>query len=146
VGFIIGFTKSLLFVLFLAAATSSSRQVAGKTFNAEYANQNFGDVVSYIEIDNVELEYMHKNTGEYIMFNIYTISIKALDENRTSVHEKTDSENEVFYKLSTTVQVELLLEKGGYKITSMEMRPETLTLTNREYTLEMSDPCPPNCD
>jgi len=140
-----GLTKSLVFILFLVAVTSSSGQVIGKIFNAEYADQNFGDVISYVEIDNVELENMLKNAGEYIMFNIDTKSVRALDGNRTSVHGNADSENEVFYKMSTS-QVELLLEKGGQKNTTIEMRPETLTLTNGEYTLEMSDPCPPVCD
>lgn len=138
-------TKSLLFILLLAAVTSSSGQVIGKIFNAEYANQTFGEVVNSVEIENSQLTSLLNSAGEYIMFNIDTKSVRALDGNRTSVHGNADSENEVFYKLSTS-QVELLFEKGGQKNTTIEMRQETLTLTNGEYTLEMSDPCPPHCD
>ena len=107
--------------------------------------KNFGEVITFVKIDNTELKSMLSNAGEYIMFNIGSGDIRALDGNRTSVHGKAMSEAEVFYKLSTS-QVKLLLDKGMQNSTSVEMRPETLTLTNGVYTLEMSFPCPPICD
>jgi len=71
-GFIMGLTKSIIFIFLLAAVTSSSGQVIGKIFSSEYADLNFGNVISYKEIDNVELRDMLQKAGTYIMFNIDT--------------------------------------------------------------------------
>lgn len=135
---------SLFIMLALVTFTSSNGQVIGKIFDTEYANQTFGNVVNSVEIENSELTSLLQNAGDYIMFNIDTKSVRALDGNRTSVQGNAVSENEVFYKMSAS-QVELLLNKGSQNSTAIEMRPETLTLTNGDFTLEMSDPCPPNC-
>ncbi|VAX19300.1 hypothetical protein MNBD_IGNAVI01-1493 [hydrothermal vent metagenome] len=137
--------KLLLYILFFAAVTSSSGQVVGKIFDAEYANENFGSVISSVVISNIELREMLEKAGTYIMLNIDTGNIRALDENRTPVHGTAESENEVFYKISTS-RIELLFEKGGEKNTTIEMRPEILTLTNGEFTLDLTWPCPPYCD
>lgn len=137
--------KLLLYILFFAAVTSSSGQVVGKIFDAEYANENFGSVISSVLISNIELREMLEKAGTYIMLNIDTGNIRALDQNRTSVLGTAESENEVFYKISTS-RIELLFEKGGEKNTTIEMRPEILTLTNGEFTLDLTWPCPPYCD
>jgi hypothetical protein len=45
----------------------------------------------------------------------------------------------------STGQVVLLLKMGAKKITRVEIRPKTMTLTNGDFTLEKVDPCPPFC-
>ena len=45
----------------------------------------------------------------------------------------------------STSQIKKLIKEGKENITKIEMRPETLTLTNGEFTLEMTIPCPPIC-
>jgi hypothetical protein len=79
------------------------------------------------------------------MLNIDTGSLRVLDGKRTSVSGEAKSDEEVFYKMSTS-QVLKLLEKGQKGTTSIEMRPETLTLTNGNYTMDLVQPCPPFCD
>ncbi|MEE9430853.1 MAG: hypothetical protein V3V16_07435 [Melioribacteraceae bacterium] len=132
----------LLVVFF--SFNSLNAQVIGKIFGADYANKEFGEVVKFVEINNYELESMLKNSGEYIMLNIETGIVRALDNKRNSINGFAISEREVFYRMSTS-QVELLLKKGRMKSTKIEMRPKTLTLTNGSYTLEMVLPCPPHC-
>jgi len=78
------------------------------------------------------------------MLNINTGEIRALNGNRMSVKGDAKSDEEVFYKMSTS-QVRKLLEKGGEGSTKIEMRPETLTLTNGSYTMDLTIPCPPDC-
>ncbi|MCB9249540.1 MAG: hypothetical protein H6613_13825 [Ignavibacteriales bacterium] len=132
-----------LFVLFSFNVLSA--QVIGEIFDADYANKEFGEVVSFVEVNNSELTGMLKEAGEYIMLNINTGNGRALNGERKSVTGFAESESEVFYKMSTS-QVNLLLKKGGKKTTRIEMRPKTLTVTNSAFTLEMVLGCPPKCD
>jgi hypothetical protein len=119
-------------------------QVVGKIFDKEYADKEFGNVKNSVEISNSELLDLLDKSGEYIMLNIDTGEIRALNNNRESVQGFAKSDNEVFHKMSTS-QVKLLIEKGSKENTSVEMRPETLTLTNGQFTLELTIPCPPFC-
>ena len=132
----------LLVVLF--SFGSLNAQVIGKIFDADYANKAFGEVLNSVEINNIELESMLKSAGEYIMLNIDTGDLRALDGERKSIRGFVKSENEVFYRMSTS-QVDLLINKGTKSSTQIEMRPKTMTLTNGSFTLEMTLPCPPNC-
>jgi hypothetical protein len=134
----------LLITLVLFSTINLSAQVIGKIFNKDYANSTFGEVLNSVKIDNASLAAMLSTSGEYIMFNIESGAVRALNSNRESVQGIAVSEEEVFYKMSTS-QVYLLLKKGSEKVTKIERRPKTLTLTNGEFTLEMVDPCPPNC-
>lgn len=134
----------LVITLVLFSTINLSAQVIGKIFNKDYADSEFGKVINTVEVDNEMLKEMLSSSGEYIMFNIESGAVRALNSNRESVQGIAVSNEEVFYKMSTS-QVYLLLEKGSEKVTKIERRPKTLTLTNGEFTLEMVDPCPPNC-
>lgn len=137
--------RTIIILLFLIVSFNiSNAQIIGKIFDKDFADKEFGEVVKFIEIDNNNLTNLTDIAGEYIMFNIEIGVIKALDKDRNSVLNEAVSENEVFYKMSTS-QIKKLLENGKENITKIEMRPETLTLTNGEYTLEMTRPCPPYC-
>ena len=52
---------------------------------------------------------------------------------------------QVFHRFSKSI-VKELLSLGKEEISYVEKRAEVLSITNGEFTLEMSDPCPPNCD
>ena len=119
-------------------------QVIGKIFDADYANKEFGKVENSISINNSELKSLLDEAGEYIMLNIDTGELRVLNGNRNSVKGNAKSDEEVFYKMSTS-QVRKLLEKGGRGTTQVEMRPKTLTLTNGNYTMDLVWPCPPEC-
>jgi hypothetical protein len=137
--------RSIITLLFLIVSFNiSTAQIIGKIFNKDFANKEFGEVVKFIEIDNNSLTDLTDNAGEYIMFNIETGVLKALDNHRNSVLGEAISEEEVFYKMSTS-QVRKLIELGNENITRIETRPKTLTLTNGEFTLELTIPCPPYC-
>ena len=119
-------------------------QVIGKIFDADYANKEFGEVKSSVTTNNNELKSLLDEAGEYIMLNIDTGELRALDGNRKGIKGDAKSDEEVFYKMSTS-QVLKLLEKGGKGTTQVEMRPKTLTLTNGNYTMDLTWPCPPEC-
>lgn len=136
---------TIFFVFVLCFSLNNlNAQVIGKIFNKDFANSEFGQVINSVEVDNASLTEMLISSGEYIMFNIETGAIRALNLNRENVQGSAVSNEEVFYKMSTS-QVYLLLEQGAEKVTKIERRPKTLTLTNGEFTLEMVDPCPPEC-
>jgi hypothetical protein len=136
-------TMVVLFALFLLNV--SNAQAIGEIFDMEYADQEFDSVMSFIEIENADLVKMLNTSGEYIMLNIETGTIRAIDAQRKSIQGSAVSNEEIFYKMSTS-KVELLLKKGADKITRLEMRPKTMTLTNGDFTLERTDPCPPYCN
>ena len=133
-----------ILIVVLFSFGSLNAQVIGKIFDADYANKAFGEVVKSVEINNFELENMLKSAGEYIMLNIETGTLRALDNKRNSISGFAKSESEVFYRMSTS-QVDLLIQKGTKSSTKIEMRPKTMTLTNGSFTLELLDPCPPIC-
>lgn len=137
--------RLLISLLFLIVSFNiSTAQIIGKIFDKDFAYQEFGAVLNSVEIDNNSLTDLTETAGEYIMFNIETGILRALDKDRNSVLGEAISAEEVFYKMSTS-QIQKLIENGKENITKIEMRPETLTLTNGEFTLEMSMPCPPYC-
>jgi hypothetical protein len=84
----------VLFVLFFLNV--SNAQVIGEIFDKAYADQEFGNVLSYIEIENDDLAEMLKTSGEYIMLNIETGTIRAIDAQRKSVQGSAVSNEEVF--------------------------------------------------
>lgn len=138
-------TLKIVFFVFCFASFCNA-QVIGKIFDKDYADQEFGEVVSSIEVDNNNLRSMLKTAGEYIMLNIDSGKLRAIDKDRKNVSGLAIHPEEVFYKLSTS-QVALLIKKGGKNTTKIEMRLKTLTLTltNGAFTLERSNPCPPHC-
>lgn len=137
--------KIIFLCLFLIFSNFLCAQTIGEIFDKNYADQEFGEVLSSVEIANDELRRLLLNAGEYILLNIDTGKIRAVDKDRNSILGNANSVEEVFYKMSTS-KVNLLIEKGKQPVTKVEMRPETLTLTNGSFTLEMVVPCPPNCD
>jgi len=139
-------TKLFVFTfLVLFSFIDLEAQVIGKIFDANYANEEFGQVVNFTEINSNELINLINNADEYIMLNIESGIIRALDSKRNSIQGSAVSNEEVFYKMSIS-QVNLLIKKGSEETTIIEMRPKTMTLTNGSYTLEMIKPCPPNCN
>jgi hypothetical protein len=137
--------KIIFLCLFLILSNFLCAQTIGEIFDKDFADSEFGEVLSSVEIANDELRGLLLNAGEYILLNIDTGKIRAVDKDRNSILGNANSADEVFYKMSTS-KVNLLIEKGKQPVTKVEMRPETLTLTNGSFTLEMVVPCPPNCD
>lgn len=64
----------LIFSNFLCA------QSIGEIFDKNYADQEFGEVLSSVEIANDELRGLLLNAGEYILLNIDTGNIRAVDK------------------------------------------------------------------
>ncbi len=138
-------SKLFYFVTFMFFSLNFlNAQVIGKIFDADYANKEFGKVNSHVEIINSQLKNLLEEAGEYIMLNIDNGKLRVLNGNREGIIGHAKSDEEVFYKMSTS-QVLKLLEKGGKSSTLIEMRPKTLTLTNGNYTMDLVMPCPPVC-
>lgn len=136
--------KLCMIIYFFCLTNLNYAQVIGEIFDKEIADQKFGNVISYLEIKSTDMDSMLQISGEYIMFNADSGKIRVIDSERNSIMGYAISEEEVFYNFSSS-KVDELLVKGQKKMTSFEMRTKTLTLTNGDFTLEMSLPCPPFC-
>jgi hypothetical protein len=120
-------------------------QFIGEIFDRDFADKEFGKIFKSIEVKNSILFEVLTQSNEYLMFNIETGELRVLDGNRNPILGLANSNKEVFYRMSIK-SIKLLLEKGKKETTFFEMRPNTLTLTNGNYTLERVLPCPPFCD
>ena len=137
--------RKIILVFFLFCFSSFSiAQTIGEIFDKDFADQEFGQVVTFVEVESKELTDLLKLSGQYIMLNIDSGNLRAIDADRKSVAGLAIFPEEIFYNMSTS-QVKLLIKNGGRKTTKVEMRPKTLTLTNGNFTLEMIRPCPPYC-
>lgn len=121
-------------------------ETIGEIFLKEEADKNFGPVLFSIEINSSELKAICGNTNKFLMFNIVDRDLNILGDNRIVLYPKgiiIDSA-EVFAVYSKN-KVSELLEKGEKEITFIEKRSEVISLTNGQYTLEVSGWCPPFC-
>ena len=96
------FIGVVVLVVVFSNFSSLNAQVIGKIFDADYANKEFGEVVKFVEVNNYELESMLKSAGEYIMLNIETGIVRALDNKRNSIIGFANSKSEAFYRMSTS--------------------------------------------
>lgn len=125
-------------------------KTAGVIYSREEADKLYGKVLNSKAISNEELNGYLSKTDSYIMlyFNkdqkaapvILDQSQKALN---TSYESKASRPAEL--KVYSVSKVKELIEKGGENTTMIEQREDVISLTNGEYTLEMSLGCPPWC-
>lgn len=118
----------------------------GKIFTKENADELYGPVIDSVEIKTADLMKMMDSTKTNVMFKVENSKVNILGDERKSLKEEFVVKSTQVYHLflkSTTLE---LLNSGGKDITYIEKRECVLTITNGNYTMEMSYPCPPFCD
>lgn len=147
--------KKLFFslIVLLAIVLSSystfaqgSLGLVGKVFEKVEANNLYGKVIESKAIDTQKIFDMLKKVEDYIMFTIKDGEIVIADKYRNLLSDTKIvlSEFDVMHLYSKARVDEVLLE-GGKPVTYLEIRSDVFTITNGEYTLEMSMICPPIC-
>jgi hypothetical protein len=125
---------------------SESGEVVGIIYAAGDANNMFGNVTKSVGIRTSELSSLAEESGSYIMFLIKDDKILILDEHRNLLYPQGEefSSDTVFNYFSKAKLLELL-NIGDSSETFVENRQEVLSITNGNFTLENSRPCPPYC-
>lgn len=124
-------------------------RTAGVIFTKEEADSLYGSVLNSFEMSSKELSSYLSKTDSYMLFYydpakseapfIFNNSKSVL--NTSSMKMKMPEELRVY----SVSQIKELMEKGGEETTIIEQREGVISITNGEYTLEMSLDCPPFC-
>ena len=118
----------------------------GIIYSLTEANNNYGSVITSIEISSSLLTSLFNQTDNYLMFKIMQNNLYILGDSRVVLYPAngTVDSSEVFAVYSKS-KVEELIETGRESVTKVEERSEVFSLTNGNYTLEFSQWCPPFC-
>jgi hypothetical protein len=118
----------------------------GIIYSLTEANNNYGSVITSIEINSSLLTSLFNQTDNYLMFKIMQNNLYILGDSRVVLYPAngTVDSSEVFDVYSKS-KVEELIETGRESVTKVEKRSEVFSLTNGQYTLENSQWCPPFC-
>ncbi|MCB9211018.1 MAG: hypothetical protein H6610_08640 [Ignavibacteriales bacterium] len=137
----------LLSILFLMTINQSFSQEYGKIFSKTEADKLFGVVYKSQNIKKDVLISALQNTSKVVMFKLENNFLTILGDEREVLFSSgsfTDK-NQVF-RLFSKSKVEELLRLGNDVNCFVEDRERVLTVTNGDYTLEVSVPCPPTCN
>ncbi len=131
----------------LVNAQTLSTSVVGKLYTKADADQIYGPVLQSVTISTSALSALAAKTPNYIMFNVLNGQLYILNSVRAVLSGPTTSvsASQTFRYFSTSIVNQLILQ-GGSSTTTIELRANnTLTVTNGDSTLEMSQYCPPDC-
>ncbi|HEX2982082.1 MAG TPA: hypothetical protein VHO28_00920 [Ignavibacteriales bacterium] len=142
-----------LYLAVLLIPLFGQEKLAGKTagviFTKEEADSLFGSVLSSFEMSSKELSSYLSKTDSYMLFHYDPAKSKTpfIFDNSKSVMNMTAMKIEMpeELKVYSVSQIKELMEKGGQETTRIEQREGVISITNGEYTLEMSLDCPPFC-
>ncbi len=138
------FSYVTIFSLFVF--TSISAQEIGKIFTVEEANEKFGKVIESVGIETSTVQSWINASNDKIMFRLKAKSYTVLVDSRELVYSTSNyfESNEEFHIYSKSKLVELM-NKGSKSTTYLENRNDVFSITNGNFTLEYSLPCPPDC-
>ena len=138
------FSYVTIFSLFIF--TSISAQEIGQIFTVEEANEKFGKVLESKEVETSTVQSWLNSTNDKIMFRLDGGNCTVLGNSRELVYSTSNysETNEEFHMYSKSKLVELM-NKGGKSTTYLENRNDVFSITNGNFTLEKSLPCPPYC-
>lgn len=144
--FLLSFLLAALIILPGTSCNQNADKVIGKIYTKEEANKTYGPVLKSIKIKTSTLDSLARNAPDKILFNIINDKIVVLNAKRMEIYgaEAGISDSTVFHLYSTS-QLQSLLKSGGSDSTQVELRDSVFSITNGNYTLELSADCPPNC-
>lgn len=142
-------TKKLFFIFALLSLISTSiySQEIGKIFNKIEADELYGPVLESRTITSEKLKSIIIYSTDKVMFRLENNQISILGDTRNLLYSNSKFivSNQVFHMYSKSKVLELL-NIGKSLIVTLENRKNVFSITVGDYTLEMSNPCPPFCD
>ncbi|MHC1738465.1 MAG: hypothetical protein AB9882_10685 [Ignavibacteriaceae bacterium] len=140
--------KFLLIVLFLLASVQILPQdgVVGKIIPKNEAYRLFGNVTQSVSFSTDQLISLLPETEKYVMFQFINGNIYVLGDKRKVLFPENGSveNHQVFHLLSKSILLQLFIY-GKSSVTFIEKRGNILTISNGDFTLEYTYPCPPYC-
>ena len=133
-------------IIVLIISTSISAQEVGEIFTKQKADDLFGEVLESYSVSISTVSSWLNSTDDRIMFLLNGGELTVLGDNRDLVYSTSQysETNEVFHLCSKSKLVELL-NNSGNSTTYFEVRSDVFTITNGDFTLEKTWPCPPYC-
>ncbi|MFZ1288469.1 MAG: hypothetical protein WAR79_00140 [Melioribacteraceae bacterium] len=144
------FNKNISFIIFFCIFTLSNNltfgQEIGKIFALDEANANFGKVLESKSVSSSILKEWLNSTSDKVMFKLEKDNLVVLGDQRDLLFSNLNynESNEIFHMYSKSKVIELLT-MGGSTQTYFENRENVFSISNGEFTLELSFPCPPSC-
>ncbi len=134
-------------LILLVSSNCNHCQSIGTIFTSVKAEELYGSVISAVEISKDSLLEILNKTNDYVMLNIVEEKAVFLDQSRNVIsgHKISIKESDVFYKCSKSKIIELIDLVNSLNL-SIEIRADSLTISNNNYTLEELFPCPPYCE
>lgn len=118
----------------------------GEIILKDTADQEFGSVISSASMESEQIRKIAQDTNDLIMFYITESEIYILGDNRSVLYPlNSEFDTETICKVYSKTKFNELLDRGQNSITNIELRENTLTVTNGNYTLEYGSNCPPFC-
>ena len=121
-------------------------KIYGQIISKDAADENFGAVTNSYSFNTADLRNYADGTTDLIMFYIENDNTSVLGDNRVPLFpdDSVLDTGKVCSVYSKSKFIELL-DTGQDTKTFVELRSETLTITNGNYTLEYGSTCPPIC-
>jgi len=139
---------ALLFLLLLSlTSTAIYSQEVGQIFDKKEADVLYGPVLESRTISTDKFEAIIIFADDKVMFRLENDQISILGDTRNLLYSNSKFivSNQVFHMYSKSKVLELL-NIGKSLIVTLENRKNVFSITVGDYTLEMSNPCPPFCD
>ncbi len=142
--------KSTLIVALLAllcSGTLLAQEEIGKIFTAKEADSLYGKVMESYKMSTDSLMVLIKETKDKVMFRLADKKAIIAGDNRSVLYPKGSRipSTEVLRVYSKSKVLELIA-LGRKDIVELQQRVSTFTVTNGNFTLEVSWPCPPYCE
>ena len=143
-----GAFKLVLIVFIFSFNFCWSQNIVGKIYTKVDADKIYGPVITSVQISSSFLSSLTNSTVSFIMFRINNGNLIILGDKRKLLYPSgivVSPADEM--RLFSVSLVKKLINDGNETNTKIEIRNNNiLTLTNGNYTLEMSWPCPPSCE
>ena len=139
--------KSTLFIVLIAFSFSYSQSVVGHIYIKTDADNLYGPVITSNNISSSLLLNLTNSTNNYLMFRISNGNLVILNNQRKELFpgNAAVNPNDEFRYFSISLINKIIVD-GRDIFTIVEIRNNNiLTITNGNYTLEVSLPCPPVC-
>lgn len=118
----------------------------GKIISENEAEAEFGKVIDKFALPTEEVLSWFNSACNNLMFLLKENNLYVLDEVRTLVYSNSDySENNEVFHVYGRSEITKLIELGKDEMTLFENRRSVFSITNGNFTLEYSLPCPPHC-
>lgn len=140
-------TGIFLFVFFFSSISLFSQEEIGKIFTNIEADSLYGSVIDSYIMNTDSLIMLLNETQQKAMFSLKDKNFLIAGDSRKIIFPadaKISAEMEM--RVLSKIKVLELIAKGRKDQVVFENRKAVFSVSNGEFTLELSWPCPPYCD